>query len=794
MLAGEVFTTLDVNRSGSPTALDALLIINSLPGTEYSEHLDVNRSGNVSALDALLVINQLGRGPLEIPEIELDGPELTNAIAIGFDYSGIDELPEITSTEMRIRVGEQLTTFQTGTTTHTVVDAPFTGDYQADLRLKSVFNFYYVYSGIAAGTIDRTPPTVSVDLAQLPNGTGLVHTPILYAPIEVIDNVDSPRTEYGVFRLETGSNNIQYHAFDAAGNETVFAMDITSTAEPQSEMVKQQVARNWSVFRTGAGVAGHTALPIDSIDAAGNIADALVSPAPIGFAFSADVQLISGFIQTTESERVESVARVGKLLESITNLQGANRLLVWQHFDPMTGSLNPQRSTADVFDNGVLLSNLVSGIGLMEASGFSNTPEGILLHQTANEILAKVRQGMANLVDSESSDKRLHHSIDENTGVRSTGVLDNFGDEARAAVVDLFVNGLIDSDSLPELRTRKYITQEGREIDVLGSGEGGAFQAFWSSQTFDDVDTAIGPLLTNTLIAHLDSAQLNGRQGFASASAIYDEMGYEYRGNIGVAGLSTNGNPLHGGIGSLYAVPSAMQFLPSAVQSFIGTVLTNNPGLQGPYGLFDAIDNGNIAPYHVGVDVLSYVTGLTGGNVVGGREYYKTRNHDQAIRDLYNSIVPSVNSAPAQWPQPTLDGALDGIDMLSASYAPGEFHDGGNLTIDSDALIRFEAGSEFGGWFGGRIDRVERAVNPTFLLRFRLANFNAGDSTARSVGIKLENEGQAISRTQVPVLSDNWVTVEIPLDNDVNVVIFEALPAGAVLEISQAVFLETALS
>lgn len=74
------------NANFQVTALDALLIINSLQNVKFHTNPnlpgDVNDSGHVSALDALLIINYLGRGEPTIPTLANVG--LPDFFAVGY--------------------------------------------------------------------------------------------------------------------------------------------------------------------------------------------------------------------------------------------------------------------------------------------------------------------------------------------------------------------------------------------------------------------------------------------------------------------------------------------------------------------------------------------------------------------------------------------------------------------------------------------------------------------------------------------------------------------------------------
>ncbi|WP_283432102.1 dockerin type I domain-containing protein [Neorhodopirellula lusitana] len=75
------YDSLDVNRNGDVTSIDALMVINALNESETSKRtdvneaiiqLDVNRDGSVTALDALLVINQLNQKDSASTELSVE--------------------------------------------------------------------------------------------------------------------------------------------------------------------------------------------------------------------------------------------------------------------------------------------------------------------------------------------------------------------------------------------------------------------------------------------------------------------------------------------------------------------------------------------------------------------------------------------------------------------------------------------------------------------------------------------------------------------------------------------------
>jgi hypothetical protein len=110
-LTTSVYGSLDVNRDGKVSSLDALVIINRLAEEQLfatsttpqvadgldpaSMHYDVNKDDRVTALDALQIINQLGRVAADVqPEQEQATPVIAFAPNLPTHSSQIDSVDD----------------------------------------------------------------------------------------------------------------------------------------------------------------------------------------------------------------------------------------------------------------------------------------------------------------------------------------------------------------------------------------------------------------------------------------------------------------------------------------------------------------------------------------------------------------------------------------------------------------------------------------------------------------------------------------------------------------------------
>ena len=134
---------------------------------------------------------------------------------------------------------------------------------------------------------------------------------------------------------------------------------------------------------------------------------------------------------------------------------------------------------------------------------------------------------------------------------------------------------------------------------------------------------------------------------------------------------------------------------------------------------------------------------------------------------------------------------MPGIDLLDPTvYNPSQFGQLGTVSR-VDSKIVFQVDDAFGGWFGGSFATVDSSSNPTLLLRLRVTNF-AGNQPI-DVDLKLEQQNVGSQAHTIKVFSSDWMTVEVPLNQDINVLIIEHLPANAELEIDRLLLSEQAI-
>lgn len=787
MFAG--LSTLDASGDGYLSPLDVLMVINHLNQNTalYSPATDANLDGVNSPIDALLGINVLNQNlSIEAPEVTVQNSALTNAEAIPFRVQ-VTNIPEGATSLMRIQDGQTPSSWHAGEETVLVPDVA-EGFFTGELFVRMPAGYGWRYPGIASGRVDRTAPTIEMSNEVIAQ-SGTATTPVIFTQVTTSDAVDGVRQEDVSFQLTAGQNIVRYSATDAAGNVARFESQVMLSGLQPSAFAVQQMRDNYGLFRTGPGVVADTGLPIDSTRSSGAFQELFITPAPIGFAVSADTDIITGFIQASDAERTLAVTTLGNTLDSLIERIGNRLLLPWQLYDPNSQTIGDYFNTGNFFDNGVMLQGLVSSLGKVEASDFRHSEQGGRIHSQLEFVVNRIRDGLSRLYVPATGQLMANLNVSTNAP-EGTGVVDNLGDEARFAIVDLYANGRIPLSAVPELYTRLYTLQNGRVIEVLGSGDGGAFQAFWSSQSTNEHRYGLEDLLYNTALAHLDNARMNDRPGFASAASVHSPNRYDYDGKIGVASLATNPNVLRGDVGALYSVASARQFMPGQIDGFIRDVLNQVPSLNGPFGVYDSSDtSGNVSQYYVGVDTLSYVTGLSGGGIVGADAYYELRNRDAAIAQLYDSIDPLVERATEQL-------MPSGRDLLDeANYTPDQFGSGGTVSRTGTGGVLFVGNHSFGGWFGGQTQRIDSSEHHSILLRLRVVNFN--QSTPIPVDVKLENQrsgGSGVQGNRIWVLNDDWITVEIPINlPEMNVLIFEHLPANVQLEIDQLLYLDRPL-
>lgn len=760
----------DVTRDGIVSAGDALRVINALasrvdrskpanPADHVGIFIDVSGNGEGTALDALRVINVLGREqPIIAATLPVDSGTaeeshfdlLTNHFAIDLSLSvrGLDDeivgiringsadegFSDITSRFIDNKASLSPADFDA------IVGQPLSdGDHRVEVRVGetgSRIDFTL--------TIDRTPPTLQV----VGQANDNVQIPIVYIPYQIIDTnvVDSAGEE--VISLDAGENIFTIQATDLAGNTT--SQTITRTYDPfyslppeleqfRSDLVQETIG----LFTIGAGIDPATGTPIDAVDRDGNVVfrdpgrtdpHDVSQPASIGFTLVNQASIITGLSPATDAEKIAAAEGSMRLLSTIESLldgeHGAGVVGLVKWLDLRQGGF--ATSEFAFVDNGALVLSLAATIGLYDSSGFSDTVTGQELRQKAESLRQRLTGGLLELYDSNSG---LFKQV-----VGETTLVDRLGSEWRSIVAFLIGTETEANrtawDQL-ELKTSTYVTQEQRVIEAMTAFDGGLFQITWPTLFLPEQEYALRDLQLNHLVGQLDHADQNDHLGPLSAAGVAVQP-YGYEGASGILQLAENALLNNTTIASLYALLSGTPLAPELVLGYTQQLVTANPSLRGPHGLFDSAsrtsDGIDVREMYLAIDSGSSVIGLTGAGQIGMMEYL-TSAQDAAIRGLYADkengagIVP----APPVWPQPPF-AAMETVIDLSSFDAGSQGNANVSVTFETDRLVYRNTTGQFGYAIGG-LASVDANDFPTLLLRIR----NASGLDTPQVNVELRN-------------------------------------------------------
>lgn len=743
----------------------------------------------------------------------VDPTETIELQCVSLEGPGGLEIPFTSHTTNNITLGEIA-----GIANDDLVD----GEYRLGVQVR--VNGLWSEKAFADVVLDTEDPTISN--VSFPQGaeTSVGAIYVSYTVSDVNLAVDeTTRRESQVFDLVPGLNQVQLVQTDLAGNTTV--QDLQVTYEPAFDLSEDLerfrsdlVASNLQLFTFGDGIA-MTGVPIDVVDENGQVVDidnsragvqTQTQPTAIGFQIVAYGSIIAGLVPDADQMRDDAINALEQRLDQVLVAQRDHGLLPWQGVD-----LAAIRDEVAAFDNLNLLESAVATLGLIEATGFNTTERGAELATKLDMVIGNLRTGFAKLVDT---DAKLHQTQNLTNDELSAGTIDRLGAEGRGGTALLV--GIEQAD--PEtshvdertwqnllLTTALYETAEGRIVEAITPFDGGGFQSLWNTLFLPEQDYEIADVLWNFVVGQLDNANEHGLAGILSASSVPNSNQYQYAGRIGLPQLSEylpgpDDELLRTDVASLYSLPGAIPLAPEAVVGELKRIIDANPDLQGSKGLFDSkTPVGDVSKIHLAIDQLSIVNGLTNAGQIGTRAFLTNRGLDEAIRDLYASSFEPTYSAPRQWPQPALTaeemtrfGHPGAFDILAPSnWDPDQFTPGTDVTATISAGTLTLSSSIAGGFAGGRLSQ---SINPagfkSLLLHVEAPDLNRPLTFA----VKLESDSDSARSYDAVLRTAKETIIEIKFDAadvpTVDIVIFERLPLGIDIKVSEALFLTESLT
>ncbi|HQB94842.1 MAG TPA: hypothetical protein PK997_06490, partial [Candidatus Omnitrophota bacterium] len=328
-------------------------------------------------------------------------------------------------------------------------------------------------------------------------------------------------------------------------------------------------------------------------------------------------------------------------------------------------NLSDQYGFGDTLNLAVSLSSVLGAV-----KNLSLEPDMTVLRESivarANAILTAQEAGYAAFYDSVKKRFRGAYGLNPQTGqweFVNNYYIDRLFNEFRPGMVWLAANYPEYQPAFDglDVTIRRYLTEEGRAIELAAPFDGGTFQMFWPLIHVDETRyPEFNVALRNFLYVQAEYAFGTGNPGLLSAG---DNPGYGYEGKIGLPAAAEADDVRHSDIGSIYGTASAFGLAPHYTLQFLKNLETSFPEIVTEAGFVDALSirtvlhtdpvTGEILPteepvfssQYFGVDQASFILSLLTTSRGYLRSYLMDRGVAERFDNLYGSFLLNLNPA-----------------------------------------------------------------------------------------------------------------------------------------------------
>lgn len=293
--------------------------------------------------------------------------------------------------------------------------------------------------------------------------------------------------------------------------------------------------------------------------------------------------------------------------------------------------------------------NLTASVGLTIGALLRAEERGerrtAVVRQSLEEFLDAQRPGYMRLYDANAGRfafgyDATHDRFDgSGYGRWPVDYYDSSGDEFRAPAIFVQVRNDLPVVAIGNLgfTMRRYTTLDGRDLWVVGTNDGSAFQSLGLGLTMPEMESPVWrKLLTNAVSVHIDAARKYGVAGLLSEC--YTGAQFEYTGTVGVPQIATMSDPPRVTYtGSAYELGTAYSINPELTEQFLGSIWGRLRTTFTPHGVLEGYNNELDRPTAIQTTphVVSLIVGFLGTGPDNMKRYLAHRGLTSAASEHY---------------------------------------------------------------------------------------------------------------------------------------------------------------